>query len=129
MPYYSPRSRSPLASGADLKSSQNPRAARSHRLNVPVHALADALEARRLLALSSFDPEGHSIDVQGTFGNDTITVQYNEQFATVEVRINGVTDLYPRRGVQQINVDAMDGDDKVAILWAIPSAVLGRGGN
>lgn len=101
-------------------------------LNSAVRPVVEALENRQLLSVSLDDGV---LAITGTEGADTISVRPAVRFADkLRVSVNGSHKLVDRALVHGILVNALGGDDWVAVegmgdRLAIPATLLGGAGN
>jgi RTX calcium-binding nonapeptide repeat (4 copies) len=113
-------------------SRRNPSAGQAaHRRRRPL--LVEALEARQLL--SSVSVANHALLIEGTSGNDTITVAVDPLVrGMLRVSINGRQNQIDATGLRRINISALEGDDLVFIDQSqgqirLPINVAGGSGN
>src|SRR3954462_471359 len=86
------------------------------------------LEPRRLLsgAFASVSAHG-TLSVVGTAKNDAITISLKNQ--QVVAHLNGMSLAFPGTIVQRIFANGLGGNDRIVNNTALPSTLLGSGGN
>jgi uncharacterized repeat protein (TIGR01451 family) len=90
----------------------------------------EALEERRLLSAAV---SGNVLTIIGTNAADTISVQMQPgSSTTLQVTVNGLSQTFPVKGLNQINIEGANGDDSILVNsnFSIKTAiVLGTGNN
>ena len=85
------------------------------------------LETRRLLAASVVDLQ---LVIDGTAGNDVITVAFNSATSQIDVTLNGVSDgSFPPTDIFDIRINCLAGDDSVTISTGRRGIVYGGAGS
>jgi len=88
----------------------------------------DQLEQRRLLAITFAFVDSHgTLSVIGTGKNDVVTVETRQ--GKIVVKVASVAATFAGATVKRVTVNGFGGNDSIANHTALPSTLLGSGGN